>query len=68
MPSVRVASEGSFEAALKKFKRECQRSGILSDVKRKEHYDKPSVARKKKQAAARKKARKRMRPSRPSSR
>jgi small subunit ribosomal protein S21 len=58
MPSVRVTSEGSFEAALKKFKRECQRSGILSDAKRKEYYDKPSVARKKKEAAARKKARK----------
>ena len=61
MPSVRVTSEGSFEAALKKFKRECQRSGILSDAKRKEYYDKPSVARKKKEAAARKKARKKMR-------
>ncbi len=61
MPSVRVTQEGSFEAALKKFKRECQRSGILSDVKKKEHYDKPSVMRKKKQAAARKKAQKRIR-------
>jgi len=65
MPSVRVSSEGSFEAALKKFKRECQRSGILSDVKRKEYYDKPSVARKKKEAAARKKARKKTRTFRP---
>ncbi len=61
MPSVRVTQEGSFEAALKKFKRECQRSGILSDVKKKEYYDKPSVMRKKKQAAARKKAQKRVR-------
>lgn len=65
MPSVKVTSEGSFEAALKKFKRECQRSGILSDFKRKEHYDKPSVMKKKKQAAARKRARKKARPSRP---
>lgn len=61
MPSVRVTSEGSFEAALKKFKRECQRSGILSDVKKKEYYDKPSVMKKKKQAAARKRARKKFR-------
>ncbi|MEJ2314876.1 MAG: 30S ribosomal protein S21 [Nitrospirota bacterium] len=65
MPSVKVTSEGSFEAALKKFKRECQRSGILSDFKRKEHYDKPSVMKKKKQAAARKRARKKARPYRP---
>ncbi len=64
MPSVKVTSEGSFEAALKKFKRECQRSGILSDFKRKEHYDKPSVMKKKKQAAARKRARKKARPYR----
>jgi small subunit ribosomal protein S21 len=64
MPSVKVPSEGSLEAALKKFKRECQKSGILSDFKRKEHYDKPSVMKKKKQAAARKRARKKARPYR----
>ncbi len=64
MPSVRVTSEGSLEAALRKFKRECQKSGILSDVKKKAHFDKPSVMKKKKQAAARKRARKKFRPFR----
>ena len=65
MPSVRVTSEGSLEAALRKFKRECQKSGILSDVKKKAYFDKPSVMKKKKQAAARKRARKKFRSFRP---
>ncbi|MEW6715372.1 MAG: 30S ribosomal protein S21, partial [Nitrospirota bacterium] len=40
---------------LKKFKRQCEKEGILSDVKKREHYDKPSVKKKKKTIAARKK-------------
>jgi small subunit ribosomal protein S21 len=60
MPVVRVGENESFENALKKFKKQCEREGILSEIKKREHYDKPSVKRKKKLMAARKKALKRM--------
>ena len=56
MPVVRVPESESFENALKKFKKQCEREGILSEIKKREHYEKPSVKRKKKAIAARKKA------------
>lgn len=56
MPSIRVRENDSFENALKKFKKQCEKEGILSEVKKREHYDKPSVKKKKKAIAARKKA------------
>jgi len=56
MPYVRVRENDSFENALKKFKKQCEKEGILSELKKREHYDKPSVKRKKKAIAARKKA------------
>ena len=56
MPSIRVRETDSFENALRKFKKQCEREGILSEVKKREHYEKPSVKRKKKALAARKKA------------
>jgi small subunit ribosomal protein S21 len=55
MPYVRVRESDSFENALKRFKKQCEKEGILSEVKKREHYDKPSVKRKKKAIAARKK-------------
>lgn len=61
MPFVRVRETQSFENALKKFKKQCEKEGILSEIKRREHYEKPSVKRKKKVIAARKKALKRIR-------
>jgi len=61
MPVVRVPESESFENALKKFKKQCEREGILSEIKKREHYEKPSVKRKKKAIAARKKAFRRMR-------
>lgn len=61
MPSVNVKESESFENALKKFKKQCEREGILSEIKKREHYEKPSVKRKKKALAARKKALKKMR-------
>lgn len=61
MPVVRVIEGESFENALKKFKRQCEREGILSEIKKREHYDKPSVRKKKKTIAARKKLIKKMR-------
>ncbi|NOZ68057.1 MAG: 30S ribosomal protein S21 [Deferribacteres bacterium] len=56
MPVVKVKANESFEHALRKFKKQCEREGIISEVKKREHYDKPSVKRKKKAIAARKKA------------
>ena len=61
MPVVRVPESESFENALKRFKKQCEREGILSEIKKREHYEKPSVKRKKKAIAARKKAFRRMR-------
>jgi len=51
---IRVGENESLESALKRFKRKCDRSGVLAEVRRREHYEKPSVKRKKKAEAARK--------------
>ena len=51
---IRVGENESLESALKRFKRKCARSGVLAEVRRREHYEKPSVKRKKKAEAARK--------------
>jgi small subunit ribosomal protein S21 len=61
MPVVKVRNNESFENALKKFKKQCEKEGILSEIKKREHYDKPSVKKKKKAIAARKRAVKRKR-------
>ncbi|MGE5482077.1 MAG: 30S ribosomal protein S21 [Bacteroidota bacterium] len=55
MAEIRIGKDESFDQALRRFKRECQRSGILSELRKREHYEKPSVRRKKKSAAARRK-------------
>ena len=49
-----VGENESLESALKRFKRKCQKDGIMGDLRRKEQYEKPSVRRKKKAEAARK--------------
>ncbi|MBQ7355038.1 MAG: 30S ribosomal protein S21 [Clostridia bacterium] len=54
MAEIRVKENESLDSALRRFKRQCQRSGVLSEVKKREQYDKPSVKRKKKSEAARK--------------
>ena len=59
MTTVKVGENESLESALKRFKRKCQKDGIIGDIRRKEAYDKPGVAKKKKREAARKRARKR---------
>jgi small subunit ribosomal protein S21 len=51
---VRVKENETLESALKRFKRQCARSGVLAEVRKREHYEKPSVKRKKKMEAARK--------------
>lgn len=58
MSTVKVGENESLESALKRFKRKCQRDGIIGDLRKKEAYLKPSVKKKKKQEAARKRARK----------
>lgn len=54
MSEVKVRENESLESALKRFKRECAKSGVLAEVRKREHYEKPSVRRKKKSEAARK--------------
>ncbi len=56
MPSIRLRDNEPFEAALRRFKKSIEKEGILSEVKKREHYEKPSVKKKKKAIAARKKA------------
>jgi len=51
---IRVGENESLDNALRRFKRKCQRAGVISEVRKREHYDKPSVKRKKKSEAARK--------------
>lgn len=61
MPGVRVKETESFEIALKRFKKQCEKAGILSEVRKREHYEKPSIKKKKKAIAARKRALKKQR-------
>jgi small subunit ribosomal protein S21 len=61
MPGVKVREGESFEGALKRFKKQCEKAGILSEIRKREHYEKPSVKRKKKALAAKKRAMKKMR-------
>lgn len=58
MSTVKVGENESVESAIKRFKRKCQKDGIIGDIRKREAYVKPSVARKKKSEAARKRARK----------
>ena len=55
MAQVIVRENESLESALKRFKRSCARDGVMSELRKREHYDKPSVRRKKKAEAARRK-------------
>lgn len=57
MSEVKVGKNETLDAALRRFKRQCQRAGVLSEARKREHYEKPSVRRKKKSEAARKRRR-----------
>ena len=57
MPDIKV-NNGNLEDAIKRFKRQCARNGIIQEIKKREHYEKPSVKRKKKSEAAKKRNRK----------
>ncbi len=55
---IRVGKDESIDSALKRFKRKCQNAGIVKEVRKREHYEKPSVRRKMKALEARKKSKK----------
>ncbi|KAF0121228.1 MAG: small subunit ribosomal protein S21 [bacterium] len=61
MPGVKVREDETFENALKRFKKLCDKTGILSEARKREYYEKPSVKKKRKALAARKRALKRKR-------
>jgi small subunit ribosomal protein S21 len=58
---VRVRDNESFEQAFRRFKKSCEKAGILSEVKKREHFEKPSVRLKKKSISARKRLQKKSR-------
>ena len=56
MSTVRVGENENLDSALRRFKRKCARDGIIGDMRKKEFYESPSVKRKKKSEAARKRS------------
>ena len=52
MPNVRIRDNEPFEVALRRFKRTCEKAGVLTDVRKKEAFEKPSMEHKRKRAAA----------------
>ena len=54
MSEIRIKDNESLESALRRFKRQCAKSGVLAEVRKREHYEQHSVKRKKKSEAARK--------------
>ena len=52
MPSVKVRENEPFDVALRRFKRSCEKAGVISEVRRREFYEKPTAVRKRKAAAA----------------
>ncbi len=56
MSTVRVNENENIDSALRRFKRKCARDGIIGDLRKKEFYEKPSVKKKKKAEAARKRS------------
>lgn len=61
MPGIKVKENESFESAMRRFKKQCEKAGILSEIRKREHFEKPSVKRKRKAIAARKRMMKKMR-------
>mgnify|MGYP002411977561 CR=1 FL=1 len=54
MAEVKVGKNETLDSALRRFKRTCQKAGVLAKARKHEHYEKPSVRKKKKSEAARK--------------
>ncbi len=57
MSTIKVGENENLESALRRFKRKCSRDGIIGDLRKKEYYEKPSVKKRKKSEAARKRSR-----------
>jgi small subunit ribosomal protein S21 len=60
MPVIKLKDNEPFEVAMKRFKKQVEKAGILTELRRREYFDKPSVRKKKKAAAAKKRALKRL--------
>lgn len=54
MAEIRVRKNETLDAALRRFKRDCAKSGVMAEIKKRKYYEKPSIKRKKKSEAARK--------------
>ena len=52
MTGVRIKDNESIESAIRRFKKQCEKAGILAELRKREHYEKPSVKRKRKAIAA----------------
>ncbi len=66
LPGVKIKENESFEGAMKRFKKQCEKAGLMYELRRREHYEKPSVRRKKKAIAAGKRLVKKLRAQGPS--
>ena len=60
MPSIKIKANESFDVGLRKFKRACEKAGIITEVRKREFYEKPTQEKKRKKAAAVKRERKRV--------
>jgi small subunit ribosomal protein S21 len=58
MPAIKVRDGESFERAFKRFTKQCEKAGLMSDIKKHQHFEKPSERRKRKLNAAKRKMRK----------
>lgn len=56
MSEIKLKENESLDNALRRFKRQCAKSGVIQELRKREHYEKPSVKRKKKSEAARKRS------------
>ncbi len=61
MPGIRLRDDEGVERALKRFKKQCEKAGIVTDLKKRSHFEKPSIRLKKKSISARKRAVKKLR-------
>lgn len=61
MPLIKIRDGESFESAVRRFKKQCEKAGILTEVRKREHYEKPSIRKKRKSIAAQKRVEKKRR-------
>ena len=61
MPGIRVNPDEGIELALRRFRKQVEKAGVITECRRREAYEKPSIASKRKAAAARKRLMKRLR-------